>query len=326
MRIRSQRRNCRPFKAILPAHFGAGLLTSLIMFTTTFVTPAAVAATEDPVPIPPGEIVPFNRCGVLTSDPAGNGCWFFETHNGGVYTIEFTGPFGEGDRVCVQGQAVAPADCFLGCAAAVIGCIINNTIEAGFVGPGTVELGAQFCPRLAADSGQTYLLDNLGGFGEGERVFVTGRLQALSDICVGQEEPSIVNNTIEPYFEGCVTVSPGPQGCVTLVQEGESYYAIGSFGGAGLGEEIDVSGVVIANSNVCEPFPGPAIIVMGTGVCVPFPDIPGDVNGDGFVNFGDILGVIGQWGVCVNQCPGDVNDDGNVHFSDILFVLAHWTN
>ncbi len=310
MRVRSQ----RPTVRIITAMLLAALLGA----------PAALATTGDPVPIPPGEILPINLCGTLRND-VDDGCWYFETHNGGVYTIEFTGSFGHGDRVCVLGQAVSTADCVLSCAGAAIGCIINNSISAGFVGPGTVQFGAQICPRLVADSGGSYELDNLGAFGSGSRVFVTGRLQALSDICPTVEEPAIVNNTIEPYFEGCATVAPGPQGCMTLVAEDESYYVIGDLGGAGLGDEVDVAGVVIPESSVCAPAVGPALIVMGTGACEPFPDVPGDVNGDGQVNFGDILVVVGQWGTCVNLCPADVNNDGGVNFSDILFILAHWS-
>ncbi|MHC5113554.1 MAG: hypothetical protein ACYTGP_03900 [Planctomycetota bacterium] len=297
------------------------------MLAATFGTPAALATLEDPVPIPPGEIVPFNRCGVLTNDPDGDGCWYFETHNGGVYTIEFTGSFGHGDRVCVSGQAIAPAECLLGCAsAAVTGCIVNNTIEAGFVGPGTIEFGPQLCPYFASDEGDTYVLDHYGEFGDGDRVFVAGRVETDSDICPSPDVTAIVNNSIEPYFEQCVTVGPSPQGCVMVHSNGEAYAVIGSLGGAGLGEEVHVSGVVIPNSNACELVPGPAIVVMDVRTCNPTPDLPGDVNGDGLVNFGDILVVISQWGICVNQCPGDVNNDGNVNFSDILFVLSHWTN
>ncbi|MCP3904112.1 MAG: hypothetical protein GY715_10810 [Planctomycetes bacterium] len=52
--------------------------------------------------------------------------------------------------------------------------------------------------------------------------------------------------------------------------------------------------------------------------------IEGDVNGDGNVNFADILALIGQWGPCVG-CSGDVNGDGVVSFADILLVIANWS-
>ncbi|MHC5113649.1 MAG: hypothetical protein ACYTGP_04380 [Planctomycetota bacterium] len=52
--------------------------------------------------------------------------------------------------------------------------------------------------------------------------------------------------------------------------------------------------------------------------------VPGDVNGDGVVNFADILAIIGQWGFCPG-CSGDLDGDNNVGFSDILIVIANWS-
>ena len=51
---------------------------------------------------------------------------------------------------------------------------------------------------------------------------------------------------------------------------------------------------------------------------------PADVNGDGAVNFDDLLGVLAAFGPC-DGCPEDVNDSGAVDFDDVLAVLAAWT-
>jgi hypothetical protein len=54
----------------------------------------------------------------------------------------------------------------------------------------------------------------------------------------------------------------------------------------------------------------------------------GDANGDGVVNFGDILAVIAAWGACPDPpapCPADVNGSGAVDFADVLVVIANWT-
>jgi hypothetical protein len=48
-----------------------------------------------------------------------------------------------------------------------------------------------------------------------------------------------------------------------------------------------------------------------------------DVNGDGTVNFADVLGIIAAWGPCLG-CPADVNGDSQVNFADILDVIARW--
>ncbi|MHC5113862.1 MAG: hypothetical protein ACYTGP_05485 [Planctomycetota bacterium] len=52
--------------------------------------------------------------------------------------------------------------------------------------------------------------------------------------------------------------------------------------------------------------------------------VPGDANGDGLVNFADILSVIGAWGACTG-CPEDLNGSGDVGFDDILVVIANWS-
>nr|MCP3902523.1 choice-of-anchor D domain-containing protein [Planctomycetota bacterium] len=64
------------------------------------------------------------------------------------------------------------------------------------------------------------------------------------------------------------------------------------------------------------------VTVASGGLAVP--GNPADVNGDGVVNFGDILAIIGAWGPCPG-CPADVNGDGMVNFADILLVIASWT-
>ena len=53
--------------------------------------------------------------------------------------------------------------------------------------------------------------------------------------------------------------------------------------------------------------------------------VPGDVNGDGIVNYLDIVMVIDNWGDPVG-CPAcDVDRSGNVGYSDISFIVGHWT-
>ncbi len=51
---------------------------------------------------------------------------------------------------------------------------------------------------------------------------------------------------------------------------------------------------------------------------------PGDVNGDGVVNFADLVEILGAWGPC-EGCPADLDGDGFVTFADVLIVLANWS-
>ncbi|MBX3354824.1 MAG: hypothetical protein KF724_03895 [Phycisphaeraceae bacterium] len=54
------------------------------------------------------------------------------------------------------------------------------------------------------------------------------------------------------------------------------------------------------------------------------PPIPGDLNGDGFVNGSDLAIVLGNWGGGAGS-PGDANGDGVVDGADIALVLGNWT-
>ncbi len=52
--------------------------------------------------------------------------------------------------------------------------------------------------------------------------------------------------------------------------------------------------------------------------------IPEDINGDGVVDVGDLLAVVGSWGPC-KVCPEDINGDGMVDVVDLLAVISAWT-
>jgi hypothetical protein len=53
---------------------------------------------------------------------------------------------------------------------------------------------------------------------------------------------------------------------------------------------------------------------------------PGDLDGDGGVDIGDLLGLFSLWGPCPGPpgCPGDLNGDGAVGVGDMLVVFANW--
>jgi len=56
------------------------------------------------------------------------------------------------------------------------------------------------------------------------------------------------------------------------------------------------------------------------------PGTPGDLNGDGVVDFADLLILLTAWGSCDQpaNCPEDLNNDGFVDFTDLLILLSNW--
>jgi hypothetical protein len=56
----------------------------------------------------------------------------------------------------------------------------------------------------------------------------------------------------------------------------------------------------------------------------PLPDpCPADFDGNGMVDFQDLLSLLAEWGPCVD-CPEDIDGNGLVDFQDLLEVLATW--
>lgn len=51
--------------------------------------------------------------------------------------------------------------------------------------------------------------------------------------------------------------------------------------------------------------------------------VPGDVNGDGIVNYRDIVQVIEHWGSTAPKY--DVDRSGTADYGDISFIVEHWT-
>ncbi len=51
--------------------------------------------------------------------------------------------------------------------------------------------------------------------------------------------------------------------------------------------------------------------------------LSGDVNGDGKVNYQDLVGVVDHWGK--SDTIYDVDGNGTVGYSDLVFIVDHWT-
>ena len=149
------------------------------------------------------------ECGELVQ---GVECVLFLADSGGLFLLENLGGFNVGDQVEVTG-CLDPG-CFTICLQGD-GCIFQNTIEAclePFEGCGELVQGVE-CVLFQADSGGLFLLENLGGFGVGDRVLVTGLLDPdCFTICL-QGDGCVFENTIEDCVEDdMITICHIPPG------------------------------------------------------------------------------------------------------------------
>ncbi|MCP3903802.1 MAG: hypothetical protein GY715_09225 [Planctomycetes bacterium] len=98
----------------------------------------------------------------------------------------------------------------------------------------------------------------------------------------------------------------------------------GSGGGAG----VDLAGTGLAAISFVRitNAPGAAGDLEIDAFADVTPVLAGDANGDGSVDFADILAVIGAWGACPpGPCAADLSGNGTVGFEDVLIVISGWT-
>ena len=96
------------------------------------------------------------------------------------------------------------------------------------------------------------------------------------------------------------------------------------FGGA---PAINAHGDVAFNAQLTDPDNNQ--VQLGSGMFIAYADddgIPGDLDGDGEVNFADLLILLSAWGPCApGGCAEDLNGDEVVDFADLLVLLTSWT-
>ena len=118
---------------------------------------------------------------------------------------------------------------------------------------------------------------------------------------------SLVGDDGLPYFEG------GNVASESAVDNVEHLYVTGLEPGEYVFEVRRLDG---------EPVP---VWDVALAWIMPEPPLaPEDVNGDGVVDFADLLLVLSAWGDCV-ACPEDIDGDGTVGFTDLLLILSAWS-
>ncbi|MHC5113170.1 MAG: outer membrane protein assembly factor BamB family protein [Planctomycetota bacterium] len=156
-----------------------------------------------------------------------------------------------------------------------------------------------------------------------------GCLDVARDVLVDSAGHAlVVGSTSSPPYNGDLILfsldsTTGVEQDRSVVGGGPSEFAAGSMMRLDDDENIYVGG---GYANVNTGAEGMA--VFGYASLVAAPPAPGDANGDGIVNFGDVLHVIGAWGVCPpvpDACGADLDGDRVVGFSDVLMVIANWS-
>ncbi len=118
-----------------------------------------------------------------------------------------------------------------------------------FAGCGTLGPGPQGCVLFTADSGESYLLENVAPF-LGPRVWVKGIINPQSQLCMPLVLPGIEDNTICSCFEGCGTLILGVE-CVLFSADAGGLYQLSNLGGFNVGDRVFVRG---CEDNLCVSF------------------------------------------------------------------------
>jgi hypothetical protein len=178
-------------------------------------------------------------------------CLAFVGDDGEAFFVENTDGFWEGDYVYVSGRIVEESSiCF-----PVIGrALEDNTIQAAFAGCGTLEPAPQGCLGLAADTGESFLLENHEGFGLWDRVFVRGVVVEESDLCWPFIGTALEDNTIDECFAGCGTLGRGPQNCTIIFNSDDGRaFVLDDYGEFLWTDRVYVTGRVNTESLACWP-------------------------------------------------------------------------
>jgi len=137
----------------------------------------------------------------------------------------------------------------------------------------------------------------------------------------------VVGSTSSPPYSGNLLLfsldsQTGLEQDRSIVGGGPNEWAAGSMLRLDADDDIYVAGGYVNVNTSAE-----GMAVFGYASLVG-PAMPGDANGDGAVDFGDVLYVIGSWGSCPPEpdaCVADLDGDGAVGFSDVMLVIGNWT-
>ena len=297
---------------------------------STLAAPAAFLAITVAVAHGGPPSVPYSGCGTLMP---GIECPRFVGDDGTTFSIPGTGKFTLGDHVFVTGSICAecPSICQDG------PVFETRTIEHCNMIPPSGHLfsecgvlvftvGPNPCLVLQTRDDLLYLVENTGGFGPGDNVWVTTDdiIAPCITLCTATIEACLENNGIQPCIapplalDTCGTLIPWPIGtgfCTVFEADDGNRWILDNQGSFELGDRLHVTGPAF----FCTPLCGE---VVGCVINDPPVGCTGDVNSDGVINIDDLLAVIAAWGPC--SCAEDVDGNGIVDIDDLLTVISNW--
>lgn len=256
------------------------------------------------------------------------------TEEGTLFLIEGAGEFEVGDMVFATGTINKDCEQGIPKFCAGIPCLEDVTLAPCkpsnvFKACGQL-VSTPFCGTvLAADTGGTWLLNDLGGFKVGDRVFVEG---ALIDPCFtipectasGCVDVSTIDTCGTTYFSGCgQMILSFSCGFAFAADDGSGIYVLDEVGTSQLGDHVFVEGFIELD---CAEGSGFCACIRNDAIepCIPI----GDLNMDGIVDGADLGLLLTAWGNCpifTVGCLGDLNFDGVVDGGDLGIQLSNWT-
>lgn len=111
---------------------------------------------------------------------------------------------------------------------------------------GTLGIGPQGCTLFQADSGATFAVSDIGEFGPGDTVFISGFLPITPvSPCFPAQIPPLLVQSIGQCFDECGTLFAPPFCGAALMTDSGAAYLVDDLGGFRLGDHVRITGALV---------------------------------------------------------------------------------
>lgn len=257
----------------------------------------------------------FETYGLL--EEGADGCLLLRSDDMGLIAIENTDSYEAGDFIFAAGLFVTNSTL---CPGETSDAIEQNMIKRAIIDCGTLTAGPPGCLIFELDNDDSFFIENTGGFGVGDTIFVRGIINPSSEICDPFISVAIEQNIVGECIDECGRIVMTESGCPLFITEEIGAFYIENLSGYPIGPRMSLLGGLSSDGPPCADPAAP--LVIGNTIR---DDCQGDLNGDGAVNTRDLSALLGSWGPCGKQCPADLSGDGMVAARDLSILLANWT-